>query len=100
MIEYAADRGVRVVPEFDMPGHTSAWMPGYPQLASMPGPYEIETRWGVFDPTMDPTKEETYQFLDNFIGEMAALFPDEYFHIGGDENNGKQWRATLRFRSS
>ena len=93
VVEYAADRGVRVVPEFDMPGHTSAWMPGYPELASAPGPYEIETRWGVFDPTMDPTKEETYQFLDNFIGEMAALFPDEYFHIGGDENNGKQWRA-------
>ena len=42
---------------------------------------------------MDPTREETYQFLDGFIGEMAALFPDEYFHIGGDENNGKQWQA-------
>jgi hexosaminidase len=93
VIEYAADRGVRVVPEFDMPGHTTAWMPGYPELASAPGPYEIETRWGIFDPTMDPTKEETYQFLDGFIGEMAALFPDEYFHIGGDENNGKQWQA-------
>jgi hexosaminidase len=93
VIEYAADRGVRVVPEFDMPGHTTAWMPGYPELASAPGPYEIETRWGIFDPTMDPTKEETYQFLDKFIGEMAALFPDEYFHIGGDENNGKQWQA-------
>ncbi len=99
VIEYAADRGVRVVPEFDMPGHTSAWMPGYPELASMPGPYEIETRWGVFDPTMDPTKEETYQFLDNFIGEMAALFPDEYFHIGGDENNGKQWRANPQIQA-
>ena len=92
VLEYAADRGIRVVPEFDMPGHTTAWMPGYPDLASAPGPYEIEIRWGVFDPTMDPTKEETYQFLDNFIGEMAALFPDEYFHIGGDENNGKQWK--------
>jgi len=93
VIEYAADRGVRVVPEFDMPGHTTAWMPGYPELASAPGPYEIETRWGIFDPTMDPTKEETYQFLDSFIGEMAGLFPDEYFHVGGDENNGKQWTA-------
>ena len=93
VIEYAADRGVRVLPEFDMPGHVTAWMPGYPELASAPGPYKIETRWGVFDPTMDPTREETYQFLDKFIGEMAALFPDEYFHIGGDENNGKQWRS-------
>jgi len=92
VIDYAADRGVRVVPEFDMPGHTSSWMVGYPELASAPGPYELEVRWGVFDPTMDPTREETYQFLDAFIGEMAALFPDEYFHIGGDENNGKQWK--------
>ena len=92
VIEYAADRGVRVVPEFDMPGHTSSWMVGYPELASAPGPYELEMRWGVFDPTMDPTREETYEFLDAFIGEMAALFPDEYFHIGGDENNGKQWK--------
>ena len=40
-----------------------------------------------------PTREETYKFLDGFIGEMAAVFPDEYFHIGGDENNGKQWKA-------
>jgi hexosaminidase len=93
VIEYAAERGVRVLPEFDMPGHTTAWMPGYPELASAPGPYNIQTRWGIFDPTMDPTREETYQFLDTFIGEMAALFPDEYFHVGGDENNGKQWSA-------
>ena len=92
VIEYAAERGVRVVPEFDMPGHTSSWMVGYPELASSPGPYELEVGWGVFDPTMDPTREETYEFLDGFIGEMAALFPDEYFHIGGDENNGKQWK--------
>ena len=92
VIEYAADRGVRVVPEFDMPGHTSSWMVGYPELASAPGPYQLEPRWGIFDPTMDPTREETYEFLDGFIGEMANLFPDEYFHIGGDENNGIQWK--------
>ena len=98
VIDYAADRGVRVVPEFDMPGHTSSWMVGYPELASAPGPYELEVRWGVFDPTMDPTREETYQFLDAFIGEMAALFPDEYFHIGGDENNGKQWKENAQIQ--
>lgn len=93
MVSYAAERGIRVVPEFDMPGHATAWFVGYPELASAPGPYQIERRWGIFDPTMDPTKESTYKFLDTFIGEMARLFPDEYFHIGGDEVNGKQWSA-------
>jgi hexosaminidase len=98
VIAFAADRGVRVIPEFDMPGHAGAWMVGYPQLASAPGPYTIQTHWGVFDPVMDPTREETYWFLDGFIGEMAALFPDEYFHIGGDENNGKQWQANAQIQ--
>jgi len=98
LIAYARDRGIRVVPEFDMPGHSTAWFAGYPELASGPGPYEIERRWGVFDPAMDPTRESTYQFLDAFIAEMAQLFPDRYFHIGGDAVNGKQWDANPRMR--
>ncbi len=93
VIEYARDRGIRVVPEFDMPAHASAWFVGYPKLASGKGPYHIEREWGVLDPAMDPTKESTYQFLNLFIGEMAGLFPDAYFHIGGDECNGKEWDA-------
>jgi hexosaminidase len=91
IIAYAADRGIRVVPEFDMPGHTSSWFVGYPQLASSKGPYKIEEHFGVFGPSMNPTKKYTYKFLSAFIEEMAALFPDEYFHIGGDENNGEEW---------
>jgi len=93
VISYARDRGIRVIPEFDMPGHSTAWFAGYPELASAPGPYSIERKWGVFDPAMDPTRESTYKFLDEFIGEMAELFPDQFFHIGGDEVNGKQWDA-------
>ena len=93
VIQYAADRGIRVYPEFDLPGHATSWFTAFPELASAPGPYKIERNWGVFDPTFNPTIEETYTFLDKFLGEMAALFPDEYLHIGGDENNGKQWNA-------
>jgi hexosaminidase len=93
LIAYAHDRGIRVVPEFDMPGHSTSWFVGYPELASAPGPYQIERHWGVFDPAMDPTRDRVYDFLDEFIKEMAALFPDSYFHIGGDEVNGKQWDA-------
>jgi hexosaminidase len=98
IIEYARDRGIRVIPEFDMPGHASSWFAGYPDLASGSGPYQIERHWGIFDPAMDPTRESTYQFLDQFIGEMTALFPDAYFHIGGDECTGKEWDANPRIK--
>jgi hexosaminidase len=98
LIAYAHARGIRVVPEFDMPGHTTAWFVGHPELASGPGPYEIERKWGVFDPAIDPTREETYKFLDALIGEMAGLFPDQFFHIGGDEVNGKQWDANPKIQ--
>ncbi|MCW8850110.1 MAG: family 20 glycosylhydrolase, partial [Melioribacteraceae bacterium] len=91
IIKYADERGIRVVPEFDVPGHATAILTAYPNLASAPGPYKIERGWGVFDPTLNPIKDETYIFLRNLFTEMAELFPDEYFHIGGDENNGKQW---------
>jgi hexosaminidase len=91
VVAYARDRGIRVVPEFDMPGHTNSWLVGYPELASAPGPYSIGRTWGVYDGAMDPTREETYDFLDAFLEEMTQLFPDPYFHIGGDEVNGKQW---------
>jgi hexosaminidase len=99
VITYARERGIRVVPEFDMPGHTTSWFVSHPELASAPGPYVIERAWGIFDPAMNPTKAELYAFLDGFIGEMAALFPDEYFHIGGDEVNGKQWDRNPRIQA-
>ncbi|MFZ0817432.1 MAG: family 20 glycosylhydrolase [Candidatus Sulfotelmatobacter sp.] len=99
IVSYAHDRGIRVVPEFDMPGHTSAWFVGYPDLASALGSFHIEREFGVFDPVMDPTRESTYKFLDTFIAEMAALFPDHFMHIGGDENNAVEWKANPRIQA-
>jgi hexosaminidase len=96
IVSYARDRGIRVVPEFDMPGHSTSWFVGYPQYASAPGPYTIERRFGVFEPAFDPTREETYDFLDRFIAEMAGLFPDPYWHIGGDEVAPRQWDQNAR----
>lgn len=93
LVAYARARGIRVVPEFDMPGHTTSWFVGYPELASGPGPYKVQRVFGIHDPAMDPTRESTYKFLDAFIGEMAEIFPDPYMHIGGDESNGSQWKA-------
>ncbi|HEV2765496.1 MAG TPA: family 20 glycosylhydrolase [Pyrinomonadaceae bacterium] len=94
VVAYAAERGIRVVPEFDVPGHSTSWFVGHPELATAPGPYQIERRYGIFDAAMDPTREETYRFLDRFLGEMAALFPDAYLHVGGDEVTGKHWRLS------
>jgi hexosaminidase len=91
IIAYAAERGIRVIPEFDIPGHATSWLVGYPELGSAPGPYKIERGAGIFEPALDPAREQTYKFLEGFLGEMAALFPDAYLHIGGDENQGKQW---------
>src|SRR3981189_1842597 len=80
-VAYAHDRGIRVVPEFEMPGHSRSLFVGYPELASAPGPYKVDP--GGADAVMDPTREETYKFIDKLIEEMASLFPDDYFHIGG-----------------
>jgi hexosaminidase len=99
VIAYARDRGIRVVPEFDMPGHSTAWFVGHPELASGKGPYQIEQRWGIFDPAMDPTNDKTYKFLNELIAEMAKLFPDQFFHIGGDEVNGKEWDANPKIQA-
>jgi hexosaminidase len=99
IIAYAAARGIRVVPEFDIPGHSTSWLVGHPELGSAPGPYTIERRAGIFEPALDPTREEVYKFLDAFLGEMAALFPDAYMHIGGDENEGKQWSANPKIQA-
>ena len=92
IVNYASNLGIRVVPEFDVPGHASALLTAHPELSSKDDyKYSIERNAGIFDPTLNPTKDETYEFLNNLFTEMAALFPDDYFHIGGDENEGKHW---------
>ena len=90
IIGYAHDRGIRVVPEFDMPCHTASWFLGYPELSSGQDPLKSSA--------IDPTRESTYSFLTGFIGEMAALFPDSYFHAGGDECDPKEWEGNPRIQ--
>ncbi len=99
VVAYARARGIRVVPEFDMPGHSTSWVVGYPDLASAQGPFTIQRHFGVFNPVLDPTRASTYEFLDKFIGEMAQIFPDAYMHIGGDENNGVEWAHNPRIQA-
>jgi hexosaminidase len=95
IIQYADQRGIRVVPEIDLPGHSTAILTAFPELASIPRAYQLQDHWGVFDPTVDPTKEKNYVFLDTLLTEVASLFPDHYFHIGGDENTGRDWAKSL-----
>ena len=96
VLAYAAARGIRVVPEFDMPGHATSWIAAYPRLASNDSAYAVPTKWGVLNVALDPTRETTYTLLDSLLTEMTGLFPDPYFHIGGDENDGRQWRRNPR----
>lgn len=101
IIKYAADRGIRVMPEFDMPGHATAWLVSHPEIGSGASgqTYQIERKPGIFDPTLDPTNEKTYKLLEVFFKEMSGLFPDKYMHIGGDENEGKQWDANPKIQA-
>ncbi|MGB9095742.1 beta-N-acetylhexosaminidase [Erwinia sp.] len=94
IVQYAADRGVRVVPEIDLPGHATALAVAMPELISAPGPYQIERGWGVFKPLLDPSNEQVYQFIDTLIGEVTAIFPDPWLHIGGDEVDATQWKES------
>ena len=93
---YARARGIRVVPEFDMPGHTSSWILAYPEYGSGEDIKELPKVFGIPRAELDPSNERTYKFLDAFVGEMSEIFPDEYFHIGGDETEGKGWLENPR----
>lgn len=100
LIAYARDRGVRVVPEFDVPGHAVSWLVAYPELASGPAPQGlVRSQHDDLRPPLDPTQEATYKRLDTVFGEMERLFPDQYFHIGGDEVDGKYWDKDAKIQA-
>ena len=99
IVQYARDRGIRVVPEFEMPGHATAWLVAYPELATARPPSSIRREFGVSDLALDPTREETYAFIARFLGEMATIFPDPYVHIGGDETVSPEWKTDPRILS-
>ena len=92
VVEYAAARGITVVPEVDLPGHMLAAMSAYPQLGCTGGPYAAWTIWGVSDQVLCVGKESTFTFLERVLAEVAELFPGEYIHIGGDECPKDEWK--------
>lgn len=95
LVAYAARRGIRVVPEFDTPGHAFSIVEAYPQYASVT-PLDRSVRALLNRAALDPTQPGTYRMVSRLYREMAGLFPDRYFHIGGDEVTASQWTGTPR----
>ncbi|MFV5696564.1 beta-N-acetylhexosaminidase [Flavobacterium sp. LB3P122] len=102
IVKYADQRGVLVIPEIDVPGHASAFLTAYPEVGSKVSDgkvaYEVQRNSGVFNATLDPSNPKTYELLSEIFDEVCPLFPSAYFHIGGDENNGKEWNANPKIQ--
>jgi hexosaminidase len=101
VVKYASERGILVVPEIDVPGHGSAILTAYPEIGSKVSnevTYTVGRRSGIYTPTLDPTNPKTYQLLSDIFDEVCPLFPGNYFHIGGDENQGKEWDANPKIQ--
>lgn len=106
VIQYAADRFVNILPEVDVPGHSSAAIASYPQLANFPEGVRVNSgeklmNWmgggkftAIYDNSLNPADEYTYEFLDKVFTEVAALFPFEYIHMGGDECAKNFWEQS------
>lgn len=96
IVKYAAERGITIIPEVDLPGHMQAALAAYPGLGcegSQPQPYQVRTTWGISKQVLCVGKESTMEFLENVVSEVADLFPGEYFHIGGDECPRTEWES-------
>lgn len=97
IVAYAADRFIMVIPEIEMPGHATAALAAYPELACTEGPFEVARTWGVFEDVFCPY-EETFEFLETVLDEVVELFPGDYVHIGGDEAPTTRWRESKHVR--
>lgn len=93
VVAYAKERGVTVLPEIEMPGHSLAALAAYPEFANVPGPFEVRTTWGISDEVFSPS-DATFTFLENVLREVMDIFPSEYIHIGGDEAPKKRWKES------
>lgn len=91
IIEYAASKGITIIPEIDLPGHMLAALAAYPEFGCTGGPYEVWGDWGIANEVLCAGKEETMVFLENILTEVAEMFPAEFFHIGGDECPKVEW---------
>ena len=91
IVEYAKSRFINVVPEIEMPGHSTAAISCYPEISCTGGPFEVGTLWGVYHDVYCAGNDTTFDFLENVINEVIDLFPFKYIHIGGDEVPKDRW---------
>ncbi len=96
VVAYAAERGITIIPEVDLPGHMVAALASYPELGCTGGPYEVMQRWGVMPDVLCVGKEETFTFLEDVLTEVMDIFPSEYINIGGDECPKVRWKECPR----
>ena len=91
IVRHAAERGITVIPEIDMPGHMQAALAAYPELGCTGGPYEVATRYGVLDDVLCAGKDSSMQFAKDVLEEVMDIFPSPYIHLGGDECPKVRW---------
>ena len=96
LVDYAAVRGVTIIPEIEMPGHAMAALAAYPQFGCTGGPYSVRTTWGVEEHLLCAGNDSVFQFIEDILTELTAIFPSEYIHIGGDECPTNIWHACPR----
>lgn len=96
VVSYAAERGITVIPEIDLPGHMLSALAAYPELGCTGGPYEVASTWGVKKDVLCVGKESTFDFIFDVLSEVMDLFPSEYINIGGDEVPKDRWNACPR----
>ncbi len=92
IVQYAKDRYITVIPEIEMPGHSTAALASYPFLGCTKGPYKVMDTWGVLDDVYCAGNDSTFTFLQNVLDEVMQLFPSKYIHIGGDECPKERWK--------
>lgn len=91
IVEYAHSKYIKVIPEFDIPGHTVSAIACYPELCCFDRKLEVATHWGVKHDILCAGKESTYKFVYDVLDELAELFPDGEIHLGGDEAVKMRW---------
>ena len=93
IVKYANQRGIRVIPEFGMPGHSSSILYAYPSLSSKLAPTHLPQKFGIFNNALNPTSNATYEWLEKFVSEYSKIFKDNYFHMGGEKIGQNSWNV-------